>query len=232
MKLLVMSDTHNQHEQLNNYIENIKDVDVIVHAGDASNSKARPINNNELNTFLKWYNDLNIPVKIFVPGNHDVSMETLSIDKSLYPSVNFLIHDRLEINGVVFFGSPYTPTFGTGWAFNKSRSKINRAWESISDDVDVLITHGPPLGILDKTFSGVNCIDYKNLNTYMLSCGDSALLKKIMKSNIKYHIFGHIHDENNIFNNGILKIKDKTFINASIVDIRHKVVNEPHLLII
>lgn len=229
MKIVCFSDTHGHHRELDSYFANL-DADVVIHAGDAGNSKDKYINSNEIQDFLEWYDTLNVPVKIFVPGNHDTSMEAGMIDKSLYPTVNILIHDKLSVDGTVFFGSPYTPTFGIGWAYNKARNKINRAWESIPDDVDVLITHGPPLGILDKTSNGVDCTDYKNFNTYMLACGDSSLLKKVIKSNIKCHIFGHIHNESNIINNGVFTTKGKTFINASIVDLRHHVVNLPHII--
>ncbi|WP_199698433.1 hypothetical protein, partial [Deinococcus cavernae] len=48
-----------------------------------------------------------------------------------------------------FWGSPVTPFF-CNWAFNRHEDEIGRHWAMIPDDVDVLVTHGPAQGILDR----------------------------------------------------------------------------------
>ncbi len=58
------------------------------------------------------------------------------------------------IEGLKFYGSPWQPTFHN-WAFNLDRGEeIKKVWDKIPNDTDVLITHGPPFGILDKTVEG------------------------------------------------------------------------------
>ena len=58
--------------------------------------------------------------------------------------------ELVELDGIRFYGSPWTPAFND-WAFNKSRAKIDKVWQNIPTDehIHVLITHGPPKGILD-----------------------------------------------------------------------------------
>jgi len=222
MKLIVFSDTHGRHNLLDVYLKDpdfIKDVDIIIHAGDATNSKARATNELEMHDFLEWYSDLDIPTKIFVPGNHDVSIESNMVKKDSYLDINFLIHQSLSIDGINFFGSPYTPTFGEGWAYNRARHKIVDAWDTIPDNTDVLITHGPPKGILDMT--------HRNGNNFELVGCKSLLNKVFTLDKLQYHIFGHIHDEKNVINSGYRIINNTIFINASIVDLRLKVINIP-----
>lgn len=222
MTILVISDTHEQHNFLDQYLydpEIINDVDVIVHCGDASNTKSAAINNNELHDFLEWYSDLDFPTKIFVPGNHDVSWEAGMIKESDYPDIEFLIHESINIDGVNFFGSPYTPTFGTGWAYNKARHHIGKLWEEIPDDTNILITHGPPKGVLDLShISGSN----------FEAVGCKSLFNRVFElPQLKYHLFGHIHDEKNILNSGYRIYNDIVFINASMTDLNYTLINQP-----
>ena len=48
-------------------------------------------------------------------------------------------------------------------------------------DVDILVTHSPPYGILDVS----------NKGNY---CGSKALLKEVHRIKPKLHLFGHIHE--------------------------------------
>ena len=79
-------------------------------------------------------------------------------------------------------------------------------WEQIPDDADIIITHGPPKGILD-------------LNRERSFCGCAALLKAINKINPYMHLFGHVHDNEIVLNSGIRKLPNaKTiFSNGSVV---------------
>jgi Icc-related predicted phosphoesterase len=52
--------------------------------------------------------------------------------------------------------------------------------EVFSENLDILITHGPPYGIFDRTAKKVNA-------------GCKYLLDRVQKVKPKIHIFGHIH---------------------------------------
>ena len=92
----------------------------------------------------------------------------------------------------------------------KSRDKISRYWEALTEGIDLLITHGPGKGILDLSHNPKGVLE---------NCGDGSLTKAVFKYQPKYHIFGHIHDSEGCFNSGIVKLsgRNTTFINASCV---------------
>lgn len=215
MKLVVTSDTHERHEYMT-----VPEGDVFIHAGDGANNRAPALNEKPLRECLAWIESLPFKHKIYVPGNHDTALEHRLIYAMEFPGIHFLVHEELVIDGIKFFGSPYTPSFGTGWSYNKARHKLHDVWSTIPDDTRVLITHGPPKGILDLT---------KNYDGSYEQTGCSALYKRIKALNLDVHIFGHLHNEEGIYNAGQLKIPSikTTFINASYVDLKYKYFNEP-----
>jgi Icc-related predicted phosphoesterase len=75
-------------------------------------------------------------------------------------------------------------------------------WAILPEGLDILITHGPPAGILDRHFRTGEAL------------GDTDLMHKLrsMKNPPKVHLFGHIHSMHSwTFKHGI------DFINAAIV---------------
>ncbi len=223
MKLITLSDTHGHHGEITPDIYKLltdhPDIDLIIHAGDGSNSKDLALNSGQLHEFLEWYQSLPIKVKIFTGGNHDMSLEAGLIDKKQYPGVTFLLHDSVRLeDGVRIFGSPYTPRFHD-WAYNVDRDRLHRYWEIVPEDTDILVTHGPPKYILDTSRGE--------------SHGDLSLFKHVTKRiKPKLHIFGHFHDEDGHINSGERKLNGlhTRFINACIVNLRHQVVNSPILV--
>jgi len=207
MKIFAVSDTHGRHEQ----VQIPEGTDMIIHAGDFSNVKSPALNHNEVNLFLIWLEQQPVKYKVIIAGNHDTSIESRFINKEDFKNRNiiYLEHELVEIEGIKIFGSPYTPEF-CNWAFNRARNKIGRIWDTIPDDIDILITHGPPKGILDSASRDRHVSEH---------VGCSALLKRVLKIQPKYHIFGHIHDNQDNLNNGTFKfVEYKTiFANVSCV---------------
>ncbi len=207
MKIFAISDTHGRHEQ----VQIPEGTDMLIHAGDFSNVKSPAMNHNEVNLFLIWLEQQSVKYKVIIAGNHDTSIESRFITKNDFKNrgIIYLEHELVEIEGIKIFGSPYTPEFHN-WAFNRSRNKLGKIWDSIPDDTDILITHGPPKGILDSAARG------KNLNEHV---GCSALLKRVLKIQPKIHIMGHIHHNKDNLNNGTFKLLNcKTlFANVSCV---------------
>jgi Icc-related predicted phosphoesterase len=190
MKIWHISDTHNKHWQL----VAPEGIDVVIHSGDASNWLDPYRNESEMRSFIEWFAALPIPNKIFVPGNHDTSVEKGLISRDWIEGlgINLLIDQALTLNGIKFWGTPWTPRYGS-WAYMKDRGTINRVWERIPDDIDVLICHGPPYGVLDATYSRENKVEL---------CGDGALQKRVAKMKLKLMCFGHIHSTHDIRNAG------------------------------
>ena len=203
MKFLVISDTHGKHNELS-----LPKADVIIHAGDICSRGYEQ----EVMDFLKWFDRLDYKYKIFIAGNHDFLFERESdevLQKLIPPGIIYLNDSAIEIEGIKIWGSPITPWF-FNWAFNRNRGEaISRHWEIIPDDIRILVTHGPPFSILDKT-----------LKKEHVGCED--LLQKILEIKPGFHLFGHIHEAYGIFKNN-----DTTFINASVLDANYNLRNEP-----
>lgn len=189
MDITFISDTHGLHDRLK-----LTAGTILIHAGDITEYGTE----DEVAEFLVWFSRQVFKYKIFIAGNHDLFLEecTPAERKRLMPSdVIYLQNSGIEIAGINIWGSPVTPYF-LGMAFNaRQGTEIKKVWNKIPTDTEVLITHGPPKGILDN---GV---------------GDEELLYRINQIHPTVHCFGHAHGQN-----GITTINDTMFINASIVN--------------
>ena len=202
MKAVIISDTHNQHQKLD-----LPEGEMLIHAGDVSLRGTQK----ECMDFLEWFSRQDFMYKILIAGNHDFYFERESAAKikAVMPNnIIYLKDSGTEINGLKFWGSPIQPWF-MDWAFNRQRGKeIRKHWDLIPQNTDVLITHGPAYGILDKVG-----LDY-------VGCKD--LLNKINSVQPRYFICGHIHE-----GYGMYETEYTTFINASVLDERYQLRNKP-----
>lgn len=217
MKILAISDTHCNHKKIKLPSEHI---DVMIHCGDISNSSDSNINRIEVLDFLDWYNNINaIQYKILIAGNHDVILERKKdfIKNNNFNNIIYLQDSEIIIDNIKFYGSPYTSTYGKSWAFMKKTNQLEKIWKKIPDNIDILITHGPPKGILDLSID-------KQDNIKQVGC--PHLLNRIINLNLSTHCFGHIHTNYRykLFNNGIIKYPDKniSFINAACTSFPNK----------
>lgn len=55
----------------------------------------------------------------------------------------------IEIEGLRIFGSPYTQAYSHG-AFQYATGNDEFLWAGLPEGIDLLVTHSPPFGILDK----------------------------------------------------------------------------------
>ena len=204
MHFLTLSDTHGKHRLL----KKLSGADVIIHAGDVSKDGRE----HSVEDFLSWYSKLDYEYKIFIAGNHDFYFEQESekyLRKIIPANLIYLNDSGVTINGINIWGSPITPWF-FDWAFNRDRGEdINKHWKLVPKSTDILITHGPALGILDLVGRGER-----------VGCAD--LLKTIKRTKPKFHICGHIHE-----GYGIENKFETTFINASILDEHYALKNNP-----
>ncbi len=210
MKILTLADTHELHSK----IDIPTDIDMILVAGDVGNQRDPYRNANEVLDFIEWFESIDVRHKIWIAGNHDTSVQQgLVKPKKIQKTTTYIEHESIEIEGIKIFGSPYTPNFGIGWAFNRDRAKIGKLWDQIPIDTDIIMTHGPCKGILDLSHNRDNNLEY---------CGDISLLKRIQVIQPKYFISGHIHshEKSGHYNHGTRTINNctTTFINASMLE--------------
>lgn len=207
MRILAISDTHGFHSEFKE--KDFEKIDMVIHAGDFSQSKNALINSVEAQDFLEWYEKLPVKYKVLISGNHETSVEAHLVNPRDYKSIIYLEHDDIEIEGINIFGSPYSPEFFS-WAYNVRRDRLGAYWESIPENTDILVTHTPPKGMLDLSYDMNNRLEY---------CGCAALLKHIKRIKPRYNIFGHIHNNDSNYNAGrrTTSFIDTEFINASCV---------------
>ena len=197
MEILHLSDTHGRHRRL----RELPKADVIVHSGDFTMSSSQQ----EAIDFLNWFCDLPYDNKIFICGNHDECLYGANID-GLDSNVNYLCNSGIEIYGVKFYGVPM-------FLEDCITDRQSRNYERIPSDIDVLITHSPAHGILDKD-DGINY-------------GSEELLARLSTLQLKAHLFGHIHTQH-----GIEVIDGTVFSNGAIVSSKHDDLDTPQIIII
>lgn len=218
VRILLFSDTHSQHSKLS-IPENI---DIALFAGDAGTYRNPVMNTNPVLDFIEWYASLpNIKHKVWIAGNHCTSIEYGLVDAKILSKefgLVYLQHETCHIEGLEIFGSPYTPSFGVGWAFNVSRNKIRDYWEEIPETTDILITHGGVRKInkLSVVESGedVGCIDLTDVVI--------GKLKKLVLM-----VSGHIHEAYGYHQE---TPDSPLFVNASVLNLDYKLVNKPFIV--
>lgn len=188
MKILQLSDTHSRHLLLTR----LPAADIIVHCGDFTDNGTEE----EVLDFLNWFIRLPYPHKIFVTGNHDLCLWDADGIEDLPPDVHFLQDSGCEIDGIRFFGLAY-----------------NHPEALIPDTVDVLITHEPPVMILD--------------NSGGIHWGNVPLRKRIFETHPRYHLYGHAHESY-----GITQKQGIIFSNGALMNDKFQLCYQPRLLIL
>jgi Icc-related predicted phosphoesterase len=222
MKIVMISDTHNQHRALT-----LPEGDILIHAGDATMIGTH----DELESFITWFAEQPHKYKVFVPGNHDWGLEDdLGVYSKFFTrrglshkmehldhvresiklhmrnnNIIYLNNESVTIEGINIYGSADQPAFHS-WAFNRTNKELTDSWKNTPDNTNVLVTHAPAYGILDRCEDGS-------------IVGDVALLKRINTlPQLKLHVFGHIHEDA-----GKIKRGEVVHINASMLDSDYKV---------
>lgn len=234
-----ISDTHNKHNQLNGKLPG---GDILIHSGDITSLGRK----HEVAQFIKWFSKQDYRYKVFIAGNHDMSFdrERLLRDKlaffegkenwdtecadgkpewlvemldSLDNNTFYLENSSIDIEGIKIWGSPYSPSFGRGWGFNKDRGHdIAQCWNEIPANTDIVITHTPIYGYNDRA-----------LNTNE-NVGCSDLYHRLHEVKPHLHFAGHIHEG---YGYGTIPYKDEwgdiyTF-NPSTCNLRYEAINPP-----
>lgn len=213
MKIYYFSDTHGMHAEWAKK-HPLPEADVIVFTGDMSGRGYKY----EISQFLDWFSDLPYEYKIFIAGNHDFGFDNGDKEDVLAmipDNVIYLNDSGVEIEGIKFWGSPIQPEFNN-WAFNRKRGdEIKEHWDMIPDDTQVLLTHGPPFGILD----------YVPRSDLQVGCQDLLMAIKLRLKDLRVHAFGHIHE-----GAGIKSMDGITYINGSILDEYYQIKHPGHLI--
>lgn len=206
IRIVCISDTHGQHAKLS-----VPAGDILIHAGDFAAFGDTPI---EIIDFNQWLGTLPHRHKVVIAGNHDWMFERHpGAARELLTNAIYLENSGTELAGLKIWGSPVQPEFNN-WAFNVARgAAIRRYWKMIPASTDVLITHGPPSGILDTAHP----------TTAHLGCEELA--EAVQQIRPRLHVFGHIHS-----GQGQLTSDETLYVNASVVNEAYQLVHAPQVV--
>jgi predicted phosphodiesterase len=217
MRIVCISDTHCRA-----HLKELPEGDVLIHAGDLS-LMGEP---HEIQQGLAWLRKFPHAFKIVIGGNHDNALAEMPMlfEEQLKPFKNFspIIYLRgtqtnIKVGEQSYsvFGSALIP-FSAGIRFGArafmSDGSTTRHW-NYAPNCDILITHGPPKGIMDSV--SPDSIDRAHF-------GDPALRIYVDRIKPKLHVFGHVHSAR-----GIQEINGTKFVNASLLNEQYMPVNEP-----
>lgn len=182
VSVVCISDTHNTRPIL-------PPGDILLHAGDLSQYGLFE----EIQQQLDWLNEQPHQHKVVIAGNHDLILDQEFVkafpDRELdkfgkafadlrWGNIIYLRHQLVKVrvrDGCLnIFGSPWTPRCGN-FAFQYEAG--DNIWkDNLPDDVDILLTHGPPLFHLDS--GGKGC---------------PHLLDELWRIRPRLVVYGHIH---------------------------------------
>ena len=207
LRFVVISDTHEQEDFLN-----LPTGDVLLHTGDFTMSGCE----GAIKKFNEWLGRQDFQYKIVIAGNHELSLDSTRHTKEevdrvrqLLSNCIYLEDSSVIVEGYKIWGSPRTPKFGD-WAFSYKRGKeAKEHWSQVEEDVEILMTHGPPYGLGDRQGAG-------------LKTGCVELRERIRKVKPLLHLCGHIHEDRGI------RVEEETiFINACSIDSLYRVAYKP-----
>lgn len=200
--------------------------DLLIVAGDLT---ARDTDAQHLD-FIEWLGygqkyESKYKKVIYIAGNHDgfLDPKTKRYGRINVPeewNIEYLCDSGTEFQGLNIWGSPWSLAF-PGMnpkckAFTlDSEEELKEKWALIPDDIDILVTHSPPMKFLDLTTSDKNV-------------GSPSLSVKLFDIKPALHVFGHIHEAYGEFSiSGIGWEEETKLVNASIVNERYEHVNKP-----
>ena len=142
------------------------------------------IQSRAMHTFA-WINAQKKPV-VLVPGNHDWFLFDAAGAASNWgfgPHVRVLIDSGCEIDGVRFWGTPWSPIF-FNWAFMLPPDGLREKYAKIPEGIDVLLTHSPPRIPRSRIDVVVGRRD---------PCGSAELAEAVLRAQPRHLFCGHIH---------------------------------------
>ena len=218
MDITCISDLHGHYPQL-------EGGNLLIVAGDLT---ARD-DDYEYWQFNKWIKDQAYEYEkvIVIAGNHDnllIQTPNRHMAHVYCHPAEYLCDSGTDFEGLKIWGTPWTKTFEgmnphcKAFTFD-TEEELAEKWKLIPDNTDILVTHSPPYGILDKTI-------------FNERVGSKSLSHKIgLNDNPpKLWVWGHIHEA---YGKDLpVRGKNCIMVNASHVNEFYKPVNHPVRIIL
>lgn len=202
-RVIVLSDTHNQLDQIE-----IPDGDILLYPGDMTDFGTRE----ELERFIEQLMRLPHPNKVVIPGNHDILLHDEPDARELFdPSIHYLVDSSVVVHGLKIYGHPWVAGMGEGnfnaFTLPPGSQELSDRCKAIPEDTDILLSHSPPFGILDGREKGC-----------------TSLRWRLLDINPKVVTFGHVHSGYGEYTDPETGIR---YFNAAICGAWNKPVNQP-----
>lgn len=205
VSVTIISDTHAMHESLS-----LPGGDILIHCGDMLNLFDRDAG--ALTELDDWFGQQDYPNILVTGGNHDLALEAaLTRTQQPFRHARYIQDEPLTVEGLDIYAAPWVPELASH-AFHLDDEALRGKWAAVPSGLDILITHVPPAGILDRSSRGH-------------SHGCSHLAAEIARIAPRLHCFGHVHASANQ-----IRIGDTLFVNASSAISGQRAVRAPFVL--
>jgi hypothetical protein len=203
MKIVIISDTHQQHHELG-----VLTADVLIHCGDSG--YGLHASDSDVEALDDWFGRQAFGLILCIGGNHDFALQArVGVCVPVLRNAVYLQDQVLHYRDRTFYGTPWVPELAS-WAYYLPPGDLRAKWELIPDATDILITHSPPHGVLDRNSRGK-------------SCGCPDLRQRVLDIRPRLHCFGHVHASS-----GTLAHAGTTFVNASVVNSQYQIARRPY----
>ena len=113
-------------------------------------------------------------------------------------NISYLEDSGISLKGVKFWGTSWIPPYSR-LRFNLPSSELaKQTFAKIPEDTDVLISHSPPKGVMDRNFHLGTEVDLdtgkKKRERILIESGCFILKERVDTVGPKLHIFGHLHE--------------------------------------
>jgi Icc-related predicted phosphoesterase len=174
----------------------------------------------QANWFVKdcrpWFQSLPARYIVFSGGNHDYFLDDpgFRVEDPEAFGAYYLQDDSVEIEGLKIYATPWVPHLAN-WAFHANEQTLKEKFALIPEDTDVLMSHGPPYGILDNA----NYPEERKLDQYFKPVDNSKhvganfLEEAILRVGPSLFVCGHIHEHH-----GQAMLEDTVCANVSLMD--------------
>ena len=184
VRIVCVSDTHTQEERIF-----LPPGDLLIHAGDALYKNMDADNATSIRQVSTWLREQPCRKAFLIGGNHDKILEDMGPVECKNQFGGYIEDEEVQFEGFRIWGTPLSRPYKHGGEIeegdqlggNKAfqQNTFARIAKIPEEDIDILVTHGAPKGMLDVVWSG--------------HVGCPVLMRKVQTLKPRVHIFGHVH---------------------------------------
>ena len=176
-------------------------------------------------TFRAFLERLGMEKVLWVGGNHDFVLEhpVSPLEDDLRDC--YLQDEVKERSGLKVFGSPWSCPFNN-WAFQLEECIAHSIYKGITEDIDIVVTHGPPWKHGDKVCHKTKKDGTPLTPEFVRHTGSKVLFNRLLEMQPKLVVTGHIHEDYGVHPiiNGEINVP---VANVSVLDGEYELVNKP-----